>query len=545
MILSPEARVGTIAIVGVLVTAMVVVYLGGLHVGPRGYEVKVRLANARGLEEGAPVRMAGVKVGRVESVALTYEPGEVASQALVTVRLNRGVQLWSSSIIEVAKGGLLGEYYIEITPIRRKQDRLVKPGALLAGRVEPQLEDLIPQADKLLTQLQGISTNLHALTGDEKFLFTIKQIVSDLGATAAAIRQMVTNPSVGKAITASALNVQMATAHAVLAARNVADATGELKRVRNLLANLEEITAENRDQIAGIMGNLQTTTENLKGISDTLRWLVAESGTKENVQQTLASLSVAAKNVEATSDSLRKLSGDEDLQRNLKAAVEKLRVSLENVEATTNSLRKVSDDEALQRDLKVSVEKLRLSLENVATSTAALKELLTDPQVQSDLRTTIHEASDTVKSVKKTVQQVTKPLGALSDLEATPDIATWYSPALNHAFTDFNLRLSRLGNSFLDLGIHDLGESERLNLQGGVLRPPFSYRFGLYRSEIGIGADYRLGQWGSLSFNLYDPNNLNFNLWSGWRLGDHLRLMLGVEDTNNRRVGGAGIQFTR
>ena len=511
MVLSPEARVGTISIVGLLVAAMVIVYVGGLHVGPRGYNVKIRLRDARGLEEGAAVRMSGVKVGQVESVTLTREAEEIASQALVTVKLKKGVELWNSFAIQVAKGGLLGEYYIDITPIRTKKARLVKANATLTGQVQPQLEDLIPQASLLLAELQGLAGNINSLTQDEKFVFAIKKAVIDLGATAAAIRNVIANPAVGRAMTASAVNVQAATAHGATAARNIADATKEFHRVNNLLRTLESMATENRKEIAGILANLETTTANLGEISDAFRWLAAESGTKENMQQTVASLSETAK----------------------------------NVEESTAVLRNMASDETIQKDLKISLENLRKSLENVEASTAAFKDLATDQQVQTDLRDTLRNTSDAVKTVKQAVSGATKPLRALAEVKATPDIRTWYSPALNRAFTDFNLRLTGMEDSFLDLGIHDIGDRDRLNLQGGILRGPLSYRFGLYRSELWMGMDYRIGDIGSLSFNAYEPNDLNLNLWSGWRLNDHLNLMLGIEDIANRRVGGVGIQFSR
>jgi phospholipid/cholesterol/gamma-HCH transport system substrate-binding protein len=72
------------------------------------YRLEVNFDNIGGLKMRAPVKAAGVVVGRVESVRLdpkTYE-------AVVTLKIDNGFQFSKDSIASILTSGLLGEVYI-------------------------------------------------------------------------------------------------------------------------------------------------------------------------------------------------------------------------------------------------------------------------------------------------------------------------------------------------------------------------------------------------------------------------------------------------
>jgi phospholipid/cholesterol/gamma-HCH transport system substrate-binding protein len=73
-----------------------------------GYRLEARFDNIGGLKLRAPVKAAGVVVGRVEAVRLdtaTY-------QAVVTMKIDRGYDFTADTIASVLTSGLLGEVYI-------------------------------------------------------------------------------------------------------------------------------------------------------------------------------------------------------------------------------------------------------------------------------------------------------------------------------------------------------------------------------------------------------------------------------------------------
>ena len=73
-----------------------------------GYRLEARFDNIGGLKLRAPVKAAGVVVGRVESVRLdgkTYE-------AVATLRIDREYEFTKDTIASINTSGLLGEVYI-------------------------------------------------------------------------------------------------------------------------------------------------------------------------------------------------------------------------------------------------------------------------------------------------------------------------------------------------------------------------------------------------------------------------------------------------
>ena len=73
-----------------------------------GYRLEARFDNIGGLKLRAPVKAAGVVVGRVESIRLdttTY-------QAIVTLKIDQGYEFTTDTIASILTSGLLGEVYI-------------------------------------------------------------------------------------------------------------------------------------------------------------------------------------------------------------------------------------------------------------------------------------------------------------------------------------------------------------------------------------------------------------------------------------------------
>lgn len=73
-----------------------------------GYHLEAAFDNIGGLKVRAPVKAAGVLVGRVERIRLDPQ----SYQALVTLRIDKGYQFSRDTIASILTSGLLGEVYI-------------------------------------------------------------------------------------------------------------------------------------------------------------------------------------------------------------------------------------------------------------------------------------------------------------------------------------------------------------------------------------------------------------------------------------------------
>jgi phospholipid/cholesterol/gamma-HCH transport system substrate-binding protein len=86
----------------------------GLQLGTQpGYRVKAKFDNIGDLKTGSPVTMAGVGIGRVESVA--FDPKEF--KAVVTLRIDPQFdEIPDDSDASIQTAGLLGGKYVGISP---------------------------------------------------------------------------------------------------------------------------------------------------------------------------------------------------------------------------------------------------------------------------------------------------------------------------------------------------------------------------------------------------------------------------------------------
>ena len=112
---STEILVGLFVVLGalsLLFLALKAANLGSFASGGDTYTLKARFDNIGGLKARAPVRSAGVNVGRVTSVTLDPQ----TFLGVVTLEVNKGVNFPKDSSAKILTAGLLGDQYIGIEP---------------------------------------------------------------------------------------------------------------------------------------------------------------------------------------------------------------------------------------------------------------------------------------------------------------------------------------------------------------------------------------------------------------------------------------------
>jgi len=108
-----ELSVGIFVVLGLAAVAYLTIKLGaGSLVGSNTYLVEARFANAGGLHPGSNVLLAGVTVGRVESIRM--EPTDYS--AIATIRVYSNVHLPTDSMASIKTTGLIGDKYVSLSP---------------------------------------------------------------------------------------------------------------------------------------------------------------------------------------------------------------------------------------------------------------------------------------------------------------------------------------------------------------------------------------------------------------------------------------------
>lgn len=109
-----ETMVGLFVLLGMgglLFLALKAANLGSLGDGDT-YSVQARFDNIGGLKARAPVRAAGVLVGRVKSISLDSK----TFQGVVTLDLERAFVFPKDSSAKILTSGLLGDQYVGLEP---------------------------------------------------------------------------------------------------------------------------------------------------------------------------------------------------------------------------------------------------------------------------------------------------------------------------------------------------------------------------------------------------------------------------------------------
>ncbi|HEX6018555.1 MAG TPA: outer membrane lipid asymmetry maintenance protein MlaD [Burkholderiaceae bacterium] len=105
-----ETLVGLFVLLGILALVFLALKAANLaSFGQRdGYTLQARFDNIGGLKVRAPVRSAGVVVGRVTSIKLDPK----TFQGLVTMEIDKGLQFPRDSSAKILTSGLLGDQYV-------------------------------------------------------------------------------------------------------------------------------------------------------------------------------------------------------------------------------------------------------------------------------------------------------------------------------------------------------------------------------------------------------------------------------------------------
>ena len=108
-----ETAVGIFVLIGIICVGYLTVKLGKMEwFGVDYYSVSAQFQSISGLNNGASVEMAGVQIGKVDSISLDKE--EMA--AVVKMKIQKGVVLTDDVIASIKTAGLIGDKYIKLSP---------------------------------------------------------------------------------------------------------------------------------------------------------------------------------------------------------------------------------------------------------------------------------------------------------------------------------------------------------------------------------------------------------------------------------------------
>jgi phospholipid/cholesterol/gamma-HCH transport system substrate-binding protein len=153
-------------IISLAILAMGIFFISG-QVGffSRRYTLKVYIAEAGGLREGAQVRLVGVAVGNVKRVQISPYPERARAVELVMgVARAYQDQIRADSTASIETVGLLGESYVDITRGSPGQEA-VPEGGVLKSSEEADIKRVVQNANDVIINLRVLSAKLNDISG--------------------------------------------------------------------------------------------------------------------------------------------------------------------------------------------------------------------------------------------------------------------------------------------------------------------------------------------------------------------------------------------
>lgn len=295
MSLSTEAKVGTVSILGLILLAFMVVYLGGYSFGEKGYPVYAVFNQVGGLKGGNAVRYAGVDIGRVDAIDV------VPSGVKVRLMINPGTKIPEGSKFFIGADGLLGEKFVEIVP-PPSNSGILAPGAVVKGEEPQGLDQLISNADKVLLDVQKLVQSLNDVLGDEKVkaamketMLNTKELTARLNEFSAVLARMAQN---------NEADVNTMVQNLSLMSGNLREVTARVDRMLATLDNNGQTASDMREMIQ----NLKVTSARVEKMAAALEGVVTDPETAGNIKTTLRNAKEASAKANNMLDKINNIS---------------------------------------------------------------------------------------------------------------------------------------------------------------------------------------------------------------------------------------------
>lgn len=310
MKISNEVKVGILTLSALIVLIVGYNFLRGKKIFSRQQEFYSVYIDAKGILPANPVRMRGVQVGIIESI--TPQPDY---SVLVTMSVNKGVNIPRNTVATIVSDGLLGEMAMNLALPTDTTGKLILgqyhvsgdtlKAAAEGGMMDIAMQQIVPireKAEKVMTTLDSTLSATNAIVRSAELKHTLTNV-----------------ETLTQKLQITADNANAITKDVKTFTQN------DMKRLTDILANAQTMVAQLKQSTAKldpVLDNAKKATDNLATV-DFKKTVQGLDATVTELQKTLTGINTLTTSINKGEGSMGKLMTDDKLYTDLNVAVQK------------------------------------------------------------------------------------------------------------------------------------------------------------------------------------------------------------------------------
>jgi phospholipid/cholesterol/gamma-HCH transport system substrate-binding protein len=358
--MSTEKKVGLFFLLALIALGVMIELVQDWHPFQVQKNYKALFKSVVGLKIGDPVRMAGVEVGKVKSIAI--DDSHVKIDFYVTGKTT----LRTDTLAEVRRTNLLGGQFLGLT-FGSERNPVLPPGSEVKTRESASIDQLIDHLDQNQQQVLGALGQLISQTR-EPLLDMVQEM------------------------------------------KSVTDKIDRGKGTLGLLVNDPQLY--NRMQTATV--RLNTILGRIDKGEGTLGRLVKDPSLYDDAEATMANLKDLSSRVKEGKGTVGRLFADDTLYNNASDALVDIRKVADKVDRGTGTLGKLVNDDALYRQTLGTMTHANHIAAKIDEGHGTLGRLVNQDDIYRDAKTTLNKVEKTVDGLSDT-----GPLSALGVVVGT------------------------------------------------------------------------------------------------------------------------------